>query len=120
MRTPGTSTGRLPIGRRLPTCPTVMFLLVFGVTGLSGQTLDRAEALWRAHDYDGANNAFKALVAAQPKNADYRARWGDLFYERFNPMEAGNLYQEALGIDPKNARALLGMAQLEADNYDPK
>ena len=92
----------------------------FGAVALSGQTIGQAEALWRAHDYDGANNAFKALVAANPKNADYRARWGDLFYERFNPTEAGNLYQEAIGIDPKNASALLGMAQLLGDNYDGK
>ena len=81
-------------------------LVVFGDTPLiSAQTLERAESLWGAHDYDGANNAFKALIAANPKNADYRVRWGDLFYERFNPGEAQKLYQEALGIDPKNAKA---------------
>jgi tetratricopeptide (TPR) repeat protein len=85
-----------------------------------GQSIQRAEALWQAHDYTGANNEFKALIAAYPDNADYRVRWGQLFYERFNPDEAGKLYQEALGIDPKNARALLGMAQLYADNYDAK
>src|ERR1700689_3236280 len=78
---------------------------------LQAQTIERAEALWRAHDYEGANNAFKALVAAQPKNANYRVRWGQLFYERFNPGEAQKLYEEALGIDPKNANALLGEAQ---------
>jgi cellulose synthase operon protein C len=98
-------------------CVSLLFLLSIS---LSAQTLDRAESLWRAHDYDGANNAFKALIAAQPKNANARVRWGNLFYERFNPGEAQKLYQEALGIDPKNARALLGMAQLAADNYDAK
>jgi len=87
---------------------------------LSAQTIERAEALWRAHDYDGANNQFKALIAAHPQNADYRARWGNLFYERFNATEAGNLYEEALKIDPKNAQALLGMAELLGDNYDAK
>ncbi len=87
---------------------------------LQAQTIERAEALWRAHDYEGANNAFKALVAAQPKNANYRVRWGQLFYERFNPGEAQKLYEEALGIDPKNANALLGEAQLMADGYDAK
>lgn len=85
-----------------------------------GQSIQRAEALWQAHDYTGANDEFKALIAAYPNNADYRVRWGQLFYARFNPDEAGKLYQEALGIDPKNARALLGMAQLYADNYDAK
>jgi len=98
-------------------CP-LLILLCAG--GAFAQTIQNAEALWRAHDYEGANNTFKALVAANPKNADYRVRWGDLFYERFNQTEAGNLYQEALAIDPKNARALLGMARLLADNYDEK
>jgi tetratricopeptide (TPR) repeat protein len=87
---------------------------------LSGQTIERAEALWRAHDYEGANNAFKALVAAHPENAGYRVRWGQLFYERFNPGEAGKLYEEALKINPKHAGALLGMAQILGDNFDAK
>ena len=34
--------------------------------------------------------------------------------------EAENLYNEALAIDPKNAGAMLGMAKLFADEYDPK
>jgi len=87
---------------------------------LSAQTLDRAEALWHAHDYDGAKAVFEALLKANPKNADYRARYGDMFYERFNPVDAQKLYEEALGIDPKTPRALFGMAQLLADNYDAK
>jgi len=95
-------------------------LLVLVAAGAFGQSIQRAEALWSAHDYEGANNEFKGLVAANPKNADYRARWGNLFYERFNAEEAGKLYQEALAIDVKNARALLGMAELLGDNFDPK
>src|SRR5579871_1934406 len=94
-------------------CSTLCLFLCLAA-GVSAQTLERAEALWKAHDYDGANTAFKALVAAQPKNALARVRWGNLFYERFNPAEAGKLYEEALGIDPKNALALLGEAQILA------
>src|SRR5579863_7647847 len=87
---------------------------------LSAQTIERAEALRQAHDYDNAKVVFEALLKANPKNADYRARYGEMFYERFNPVDAQKLYEEALGIDPKNPRALMGMAQLAADNYDPK
>ncbi len=43
-----------------------------------------------------------------------------MFYERFNPTDAQKLYAEALQIDPKNADALLGMAQLLADEFDAK
>ncbi len=90
------------------------------VVSLSAQTIERAEALRKAHDYDNAKVAFEALLKANPKNADYRARYGEMFYERFNPADAQKLYEEALGLDPKNPRALMGMAQLAADNYDPK
>lgn len=100
-------------------CAAVVLLVCFG-TSLHAQTIERAEALWRNHDYEGANAAFKALIAAQPKNAYYRVRWGNLFYDRFNPEEAGKLYEEALGIDPKNALALLGEAQIMADSYEAK
>ena len=98
---------------------TVLLLLLCSFA-LSAQTLERAEALWHAHDYDGAKAVFEALLKANPKNADYRARYGDMFYERFNPADAQKLYEEALAIDPKTPRALLGMAQLLADNYDAK
>jgi cellulose synthase operon protein C len=97
-----------------------LLLLALLPLALGAQSLQQAETLWRAHDYEGANNAFKALVAAQPKNATYRIRWAELFEERFNPEEAAKLYQEALEIDPKNAKALLGLAGIAATNFDPK
>ena len=104
--------------RLVAACPWL--LLLFAATAFAQTTIERAEALRQAHDYDNAKVVFEALLKANPKNADYRARYGDMFYERFNPTDAQKLYEEALGIDPKNARALLGMAQLAADNYDPK
>jgi tetratricopeptide (TPR) repeat protein len=84
------------------------------------QTLNQAEALWKAHDYDGAKNAFEALLKANPKDANVRVRYGDLFAERFNPSEAEKLYQEALELDPNNAKAHLGLAELYADSFSSK
>jgi cellulose synthase operon protein C len=95
-------------------------LFLVCVSACFAQSLDRAESLWRAHDYDGAKNEFEALVKANPKNANVRVRYAQLFYERFNPVDASKLYQEALEIDPKNAQAMLGLAQIMGDNYDPK
>ena len=62
---------------------------------LCAQTIERAESLWRSGDYEGANDAFRALVEAHPKNPDYRARWGRLYFERFQPSDAAKLFQEA-------------------------
>ncbi len=95
-------------------------ILLLVCISASAQSLSRAKALWRAHDYDGANNEFRALVAANPKNAEDRVEWGHLFFERFNAAEAANLYNEALQIDPRYAPAYLGLAEVFADEYSAK
>ncbi len=77
----------------------------------------RAEGFWGVERYDDANNQFRDLIKQFPKNADYRVRWGHLFFERFNPDEAHNLYEEALKIDEKNAQAYLGLAQVETEGF---
>jgi tetratricopeptide (TPR) repeat protein len=84
------------------------------------QTIERAEALWKAGDYQSANNAFRVLVEAHPKNAHYRTRWGRLFLERFNKDEAAKLFKEALELDAKHAPAYLGLALVAADGFDTK
>ena len=84
------------------------------------QTLERAEALWKQQQYDAANSEFRALVAAHPKNPDYRVRWGRLFLERFNGAEAAKLFGEALEIQKNHAGALLGLALVAAETYDGK
>jgi len=80
----------------------------------------RAEGFWGAHDYDQANNEFRAAVAQSDKNAMYRVRWGMLLHERFNNKDADDLFNEALQRDPKNARAFLGLAIVSADGFDSK
>ena len=80
----------------------------------------RAEGLWALEQYQEANDQFKALVKQEPKNAMYRVRWGLLFLERFNPNEAGNLFNEALEIDKDNAQAYLGLARVAAESYGGK
>jgi tetratricopeptide (TPR) repeat protein len=77
----------------------------------------RAEGLWALERFQEANEQFKALVKQEPKNALYRVRWGYLFLERFNPAEAGNLFNEALEIDKDNAQAYLGLARVAAENF---
>ncbi|HET9319455.1 MAG TPA: tetratricopeptide repeat protein [Bryobacteraceae bacterium] len=87
---------------------------------LHAQSLERAEALWRAHDYQGANGAFRALVKVNPNNPDYKVRWGRLFLERFNSDEAAKLFQEALAIRKDHPGALLGLALVAADGFEAK
>ncbi|HMD47729.1 MAG TPA: hypothetical protein VKG79_01470, partial [Bryobacteraceae bacterium] len=77
----------------------------------------RAEGLWGVERYEDANNQFRDLIKQYPKNADYRVRWGLLFFERFNNEEAHNLFEEAVKIDDKNAQAYLGMARVESEGF---
>jgi tetratricopeptide (TPR) repeat protein len=43
-----------------------------------------------------------------------------LFHQRFNNKDAADLFNEALGQDPRNAQAYLGLAMLSADGFDEK
>ena len=88
------------------------------VTALAAQTLEQAESLWKQHRYVEANDTFRALVNAHPRSALYRVRWGQLFLERFQPADAAQLFEEALKIDPNNAGAFLGLAQVAAEGFE--
>jgi tetratricopeptide (TPR) repeat protein len=102
-------------------CGTCFSLFVLFLTSsLSAQTQDRAESLWRAHQYKEAGQIFESLVKANPKNADLKVRYGRLLLERFNAADAAALFQEALEIKKDHAGALLGMALVAADGFESK
>ena len=90
------------------------------VSSAYAQTIERAEALWRAQQYKEAGAAFEALVKRNDKNADYKVRYGRLLLERFNPDQAAGLFQEALEIKKDHAGALLGLALVAADGFEGK
>ena len=95
-------------------------LLLICLEALPAQTLERAEALWKAHDYQGANALFRELVKAHPNNPEYKVRWGRLFLDHFQPNDAAALFFEALAIKKDDAGALLGLALVAADKFDGK
>ncbi len=80
----------------------------------------RAEGYWGTEQYQEANNQFRIAVAQSPANAMYRVRWGRLLHERFNNVDADNLFKEALERDPKSAQAYYGLALVSADGFDSK
>src|ERR1041385_7607484 len=83
-----------------------------------GQTLQQAESAWKAHRYDEANGIFRALIARQPDNPDYKVRWGRLLLERFNKKDSGELFSEALEIKKDYAPAILGLALVAAEDFE--
>ena len=100
-------------------------ILRLGVAGLaftfaaSAQTLQQAESLWKNFKYNDANEVFKELVKKYPDNPDYRVRWGRMYHEHWAPDTAQELFAEALEIKKDHGGALLGIALLKADGYDP-
>ncbi len=90
------------------------------VSTACAQSLQQAEALRRAHDYKGANDMFRALVARDEKNPEYRVRWGRLLLERFNKTDASALFGEALTLKPDYPPALLGLAMAAEESFEGK
>ncbi|MDE3197765.1 MAG: tetratricopeptide repeat protein, partial [Acidobacteriota bacterium] len=85
------------------------------------QSLQRAEALWKAHDYVAASSEFDNLLKAEPKNAIARVRAGEFYYSRHDYMsDAEQLFGEALELDPKSAEAYLGLARVYEDSFSGK
>ena len=91
--------------------------MCFAKLSASSNPYLRAEGLWGIERFDDANAQFRDLIKQFPKNADYRVRWGHLFFERFNNEEAHNLFEEALKIDKDNAQAYLGIAEVETEGF---
>jgi len=85
---------------------------------VSAQTLEHAEALWKARRYQDANEVFKALVEKNPKNPDYKVRWGRMYLDHWQSDVAEDLFNEALEIKKDHAGALLGLALIAADGYE--
>ncbi|MGA2266839.1 MAG: tetratricopeptide repeat protein [Bryobacteraceae bacterium] len=85
---------------------------------LPAQTLEQAEAFWKARRFQDANNVFRALVAENPKNPDYRVRWGRLYLDHSQPGDAVGLFNEALALKKDHAGALLGLALVATENFE--
>ncbi len=86
----------------------------------SSDPLLSAEGRWGLGDYFGANELFKALAKARPKDIYIQIRWGMMFLERYQPADAEASFEAALALDENNARALLGMALVAADQFQGK
>jgi tetratricopeptide (TPR) repeat protein len=78
----------------------------------------KAEAQWGLGRYQEAVNQFQAAIKARPKDSKARVRLGELFLERYQPGDAVELFNEALEIDEKHPRALLGVARAMGERWD--
>ena len=86
----------------------------------SGDAYRMAEGYWGLRQWDQSKAAFEAAVGQAKSPALWHVRYGMLFHERFNNVEAVKLFNEALEQDPGNAQAYLGLAMVSADGFDEK
>lgn len=92
----------------------------FEALARSGDAFQMAEGYWGLEQYEDAKKEFEIAIAQPKSPALWRVRYGMLFHERFNNKDAADLFNEALQMDPGNARAYLGLAMLSADGWDEK
>ena len=92
----------------------------FEALARSGNSYEMAEGYWGLLDYQQAKSEFEVAIAQPRAAALWRVRYGMLFHERFNNVEAVKLFNEALEQDPGNAQAYLGLAMVSADGFDEK
>jgi len=92
---------------------TLLFVLA-----LPAQTLNQAEALWKARRFKEANEVFKQLEAKEPRNPDYKVRWGRMMLDHAQPSDAQDLFVEALEIKKDHAGALMGLALVASENFE--
>ena len=86
----------------------------------SGNAYYRAEGFWGLEEWEQAKQQFETALKQPNSPALWRVRYGMLFHQRFNDKDAGDLFQEALKMDPQNAQAYLGMAELSTEGFDSK
>ena len=82
----------------------------------------RAYALLGEEDPEAVRSALAAFddaVSADSAGLEAQLRVGDLFLEKYNAPDARAMYQDVLRRAPGHARALLGLARVQAFEGDP-
>ncbi len=80
----------------------------------------QAEAYWMLGDLKAANDRFREAIKLEPEDPDLRVRWGYLYIDTHQQVEAGDLFQEALALDEDHMPAQLGMATVLASRFEGK
>ena len=83
----------------------------------TGPPAQRAEGGWALGDLSAANDLFRAAVAARPRDATVRARWGELYQDSHQGQQASELFKEALQRDPHDAYAAVDAAAVLMDDF---
>jgi cellulose synthase operon protein C len=84
----------------------------------SRDPLLQAESAWALGDLRAANELFRQAVAASDSAVLPRLRWGRMFLDAGQTVDAMRLFQEALQINPRDEGARLAMARASAEQFN--
>lgn len=120
------------MGKAIPRALVAGILLGLATAGGAGEqespepgsapvSLSSAMEAWAAGDLTRARRGLDALVAQEPDNLEARMRLAGLHLSQGRYREGIGHYQEAIGLDPGNDRAFigLGLAYLHAGQTGP-
>lgn len=79
-----------------------------------------AEGFWGLKNYKAANELFRKAVAANPKDPHVRVRWGRMYLDHFQKVDAAGLFEEALELKENYAPAQLGLALVASESFEEK
>ena len=85
---------------------------------ISGDPLIQAEATWALGDIKTANSLFQAAAKSFVDDPQVRLRWADLFMQTYQYQDALELFQEALGLEPGNSFAMIGVARALVERFE--
>ncbi len=85
-----------------------------GFISRTDELIHIARAMWALEFFHDANDAFRLVTQANPRDAEAFLDWGDLLAEKYNDPEAVASYEDALQIDPNMPEAHLGIARVLA------
>ena len=83
-----------------------------GLISRTDELIYIARAMWALEFFHDANDAFRLVTQANPRDAEAFLAWGDLLADKYNDPEAVASYEDALGIDPNLPEAHLGIARV--------
>lgn len=104
------------------------FIDVYNKAAGDNLSSEELTAVARAVEHLGANNpdlfkdalkAYDRAIATDPANVDAKIRLGELFLRKYNFEEAQKTFEEVLGANPLDPRALLGAARRMEEDGQP-
>jgi Tfp pilus assembly protein PilF len=78
-------------------------------SGTTKATIEQGNRLWEGGKLEEAQKRFEEAVKADPKSIDALMKLAGIQLTRLNYSAANLTYRDVLAIDPKNAKAWMGM-----------